>query len=211
MLTFIDYNDYKPDMQIISKRDKSAVSVVLDVNASNLADALLIQDVTGFRYQGTDFTADMLVLQASGTSTKPIIYKLDLSAKPAVEITYQLLLGYIQQTPKHIRLVVKTPEDYADLGTVLMLSQAYSNIHFCGGKFMAHPLGRFGCITQQDVNLYPDRQPPIVYVGCCLSELLISSSSDMLEYAPKQKDKPIKTKKNATTLFSLSQTGLGAF
>ena len=211
MLTFIDYDKYNPEMQIISKTDKSAINIVLDVNASNLANALLLQGITAFRYNGIDFTADMLVLQSSGTSTKPIIYKLDLSDKPISEITYQSILDYIKQTPKHIRLVIKTPAEYADLGTVLMLSQAYSNIHFCGGKFMAHPLGRFGCITQQDINLYPDSQPPIIYIGCCLSDKLISSSSDILEYIPKQKDKPSKTKKSAITLFSLSQTGLGAF
>ena len=211
MLTFVDYEKYDPEMQIINKSDKSLVNIILEVDASNIANALLEQYVLAYRFKGTDFEADMQALQSCGASIKPIIYKLDLGNKPCAEITYQFLLGYINKTPKHIRLVIKTPADYADLGTVLTISQMYSNIHFCGGKFMAHPLGRFGCITQQDINLYPDSRPPIVYVGCCLSDNLISASSDILEYIPKQKEKPIKSKKNATTLFSLSQTGLGAF
>lgn len=216
MITFLDYANYAKDKQLVFKTDNSPVSIVLKVNSSNIANALLELDdsIVAYDFQPSDFDTDAKALNTLlvGTITKPVIYKVDLSKTACSNITYSFLQNLIAKMSSSIRLVFKCPSEYADLGTVLTISQTYANTHFCGGNFLAHPIGRFGCITQMDLNLYQDAQPPVLYTGCCISDKLIDSHSPLLSYLDKTTQPIHKSKtKNATTLFSLSKTGLGAF
>lgn len=87
-------------------------------------------------------------------------YLFNLQVKPTVplivckeflEITELTVDFFMNCVPDWVIVSIKTPESFCDMRLIEMLSKKYSNIRFCGGKFLRLPTCRIGCIQRDEV------------------------------------------------------------
>ena len=71
--------------------------------------------------------------------------------KEFVDMTELSIDFFMSCVPDWVIVSIKTPIDFCDMRLVETLSKKYSNIRFCGGKFLRLPTCRIGCIQRDEV------------------------------------------------------------
>lgn len=96
-----------------------------------------------------DYVGDLEYLfNITNKPSKPIIV-----TKKLLDIN-ELSIDFIMQTmPDWVIVSIKTPSNFCDMRVVERLSKKYSNIRFCGGKFLRLPNCNVGCIQREDIPI----------------------------------------------------------
>ncbi len=71
--------------------------------------------------------------------------------KEFTEVTELGIDFFMSYVPSWVIVSIKTPADFCDMRLVETLSKKYSNIRFCGGKFLRLPTCHIGCIQRDEV------------------------------------------------------------
>lgn len=71
--------------------------------------------------------------------------------KEFTEVTELGIDFFMSYVPNWVIVSIKTPSDFCDMRLVETLSNKYSNIRFCGGKFLRLPTCNIGCIQRNEV------------------------------------------------------------
>ena len=71
--------------------------------------------------------------------------------KEFTEVNELSIAFFMTKVPDWVIVSIRTPEDFSDMRLVDNLSKQYSNIRFCGGKFLRLPSCRIGCIQREEI------------------------------------------------------------
>ena len=71
--------------------------------------------------------------------------------KEFTEVTELGIDFFMSYVPSWVIVSIKTPSDFCDMRLVETLSKKYSNIRFCGGKFLRLPTCHIGCIQRDEI------------------------------------------------------------
>lgn len=185
MVVNIDYDRVKGHTLKIVINDKEQIAYMrLRTVLSNIQSAIYDYDntkeVIAYQLCGLDFETDMQRLKEMfyAPPNKPILYEIDFRDYPLGSITVPVLASYCNQIPPYVRLVIKVPNEYADMGTVTAISQKYPNTAFCGGYLLRLPTANIGCLRVSDFKgLILTPKPVVKGCGCVMS----STDADSVE------------------------------
>ena len=144
-----------------------------------------------------------------------IQYLFNVQEKPTIpvivtkevdEVT-ELSISFIMSTiPDWVIVSIKTSSDFADMRLVEKLSKQYSNIRFCGGKFLRLPCCNIGCIQRKDIpNKIPDSKIEYYTEGCaCIMKTLPIEEVEGIDmlFKDKEEEKVILKEENKKKIIS---------
>lgn len=126
--------------------------------------------------------------------------------KEFTEINELSIAFFMTKVPDWVIVSIKTPEDFSDMRLVDNLSKQYSNIRFCGGKFLRLPSCRIGCIQREEIPSKIADSKTSYYTEGCACAMVTMNIEDVegvdLLFKEKEAEKIILKEENKKKIIS---------
>jgi hypothetical protein len=126
--------------------------------------------------------------------------------KEFTEINELSIAFFMTKVPDWVIVSIRTPEDFSDMRLVDNLSKQYSNIRFCGGKFLRLPSCRIGCIQREEIPSKIADSKISYYTEGCACAMVTMNIEDVegvdLLFKEKEAEKIILKEENKKKIIS---------
>ena len=126
--------------------------------------------------------------------------------KEFTEVNKLSIAFFMTKVPDWVIVSIKTPEDFSDMRLVDNLSKQYSNIRFCGGKFLRLPSCRIGCIQREEIPSKIADSKISYYTEGCACAMVTMNIEDVegvdLLFKEKEAEKIILKEENKKKIIS---------
>lgn len=126
--------------------------------------------------------------------------------KEFTEVNELSIAFFMTKVPDWVIVSIKTPEDFSDMRLVDNLSKQYSNIRFCGGKFLRLPSCRIGCIQREEIPSKIADSKISYYTEGCACAMVTMNIEDVegvdLLFKEKEAEKIILKEENKKKIIS---------
>lgn len=126
--------------------------------------------------------------------------------KEFTEVNELSIAFFMTKVPDWVIVSIRTPEDFSDMRLVDNLSKQYSNIRFCGGKFLRLPSCRIGCIQREEIPSKIADSKISYYTEGCACAMVTMNIEDVegvdLLFKEKEAEKIILKEENKKKIIS---------
>ncbi len=141
------------------------------------------------------------------------LYNLDIRptvplivSKEFIDMTELSIDFFMGSVPDWVIVSIKTPSEFSDMRLIESLSKKYSNIRFCGGKFLRLPTCRIGCIQREEIPAKITDSKISYYTEGCACALVTMDIEEVegvdLLFKDKEEEKIILKEENKKKIIS---------